>query len=177
MIMKENKLFGPILLILAIFTLNGCAPKNNESREKLYSNQSYDTTQLNILILSNFKTAPVLPDEKYQLVNEAALKNFYEYYKSDLFNKGVTKWDSSFDCNRFALYYQALAQITYYRETFGKRVAQSIAVGEVYYKSDKSGGGHAINMIITPTRILFVEPQTGEEIILTKKRKRVNFLY
>lgn len=172
--MKENKLLRAIWIILAAFVISGCSPRNETDSQKLYLEQQYNSAQLNVLFLRDLNRVPLMPDETYQLVNEMALQSFYKIYSKELFDKNVVGWESNFDCNRFSQYYAALSQINYFKDNFRSGRAQAIAIGEVYYKS-KTRGKHAINFAVTPNRIVFIEPQTGAQIDLTKDEIRSIF--
>lgn len=125
------------------------------------------------MLFHEFQVPPILEDETYQLVNPKGIHGLYENYRKDLFNKGIVKWDQRFDCNRFSLAFCSFAQISYYNNSGD---AQSIAVGEVYYVRD-NGGPHAINIIVTPTNFIFIEPQSGEILNLTQSEKfSINFI-
>lgn len=111
----------------------------------------------------------LLADASYAEVNSAWLASHYEAFRSDLFNKGVVKWDARFDCNRFALLYRAFAQTTFFLATFHDTIqAQALAIGEVWYRPAWGGGGvHAINVAITDIGVMYIEPQTGNVLNLS----------
>ena len=162
--MKKNKLFPLFCAIFATFCLISCKPK---PAAPLTSPEFYTRTQLTVILFRAFGVPPNFGDETYQLVNPHEISTLYKNYQKDLFNKGIVRWDKKFDCNRFSLSFQSFAQISYYNNS-GE--AQSIAVGEIYYVRD-NGGPHAINIIVTPTDFLFIEPQSGEILNLTDSEK------
>jgi hypothetical protein len=109
------------------------------------------------------------PDSSYAVVNSAWLPGFFERWKADLFAKDVVGWEGRFDCNKFASSYCAAAQLEFYRDKWGTRSpGQALAVGEVWYQPDRSPTGHAIVTAITERGVLFIEPQTGREVRLSK---------
>jgi len=111
----------------------------------------------------------------YATVSAAALTAFYADFRSELFRQGVTKWDPRFDCNHFATYYVALAQTRFYLASFHSSTpAQTLALGVMWYQSAR--GAHAIVMAITDRGLLFIEPQTGDEITLTPAERQSAFL-
>jgi len=112
------------------------------------------------------------PDTTYGEVNSAWLAGFYERWRADIFEKGVTKWEGRFDCNKFAAAFCASAQLEYYRDNFHSWTpGQALAVAEVWYRPDK-GGAHAIVVAMTERGPVYVEPQTGKELALTESEKR-----
>jgi len=156
--MSASKLLNWFLLFILIFTV-GCAPKKDSLTTPYY----YTQQQVNALFLTEYKILPTTADKSYQEVNRAALSRHYEKFRDELFNKGVLKWNSDFDCNQFSLAYHSFSQITYNSE---RKTGQSIAIGEVYYL--KNGlTGHAVNFAIVDRGVIFIEPQTGLEIKLT----------
>ena len=108
------------------------------------------------------------PDVSYSVVNSAWLAGFWEDWKADLFDKGVTKWEGRFDCNKFAASFCAAAQLEFYRDKFHSWTAgQALAVGEVWYYA-AGRGPHAIVAAITERGVVYIEPQTGKELRLTQ---------
>lgn len=117
-------------------------------------------------------------DGPYALVKADALPSFYDSYRRDLFDRGVTKWDERFDCNHFASFYVAKAQVEYYLANFhASTPAQTLALAEVWYVPGRSPGkGHAIVAALTDRGLLFVEPQTGGVVNLTQAERASVFL-
>lgn len=117
------------------------------------------------------RTLPVLGDSAYEQLNSKWILSHYGQWKADLFDKGVTKWDSRFDCNRFAASFASSVQLKFYSLKFHSYTkAQAGAIGEIWYKPD-NGAYHAINIIFTETGIRFFEPQNGTFIELSDKEK------
>jgi hypothetical protein len=109
------------------------------------------------------------PDTSYAVVNSAWLPAFYARWRADIFDKGVTKWDGRYDCNKFAASFCAAAQLEYYRDKFHSwDKGQALAVGEIWYRPDV-GGAHAIVAAVTERGVLFIEPQNGQEVKLSPK--------
>jgi len=114
-------------------------------------------------------------DRSYAVVDSAWLKSYYTTFRAELFRLGVTKWDGRFDCNHFASFYTSLAQTKFYADNFQSWTsAQSLAVGTFWYVSAR--GPHAIVVAITERGVVFIEPQTGQEITLTPGERQSAFL-
>jgi hypothetical protein len=109
----------------------------------------------------------VLGDTAYAEVNSAWLAGYGDTFNSEIFRLNVTKWDARFDCNHFATFYVALAQLKFYVEQFNTFIkADSLAVGELWYRP-ASGGAHAIVFALTERGLVLIEPQTRKEVVLT----------
>lgn len=169
------KKFNFIILFLFLF-LGGCAPKQ-ETKELVFSDGKYTAAQLTTIILAKTGVLPILGDASYQFVDKNSIPSFYQSFKSELFNKGVTRWENSFDCNRFSLYFAAKAQIEYFSQSFhsfGR--AEGVGIGEVYYIDDVLGF-HAINIILCDGLLVFFEPQTGRfRNLSTTEIKNIRFI-
>ncbi len=114
-------------------------------------------------------------DAAYAQVSAAWLKSYYASFRSSLFREGVVKWDERFDCNHFASFYIALAQVRFFTENFQtKTAAQTLALGECWYHSER--GPHAIVMAVADTGIVYIEPQTGAQLVLTGEEIASRFL-
>lgn len=116
--------------------------------------------------------AETLPGQKgdthYTQVRRAWLADFYARWRADLFRKGVVKWDARFDCNRFAGHYVSAAQVEYFIANFHSWTAgQALAVGEFWYLPDGASSRHAVVIAFTDRGVVFIEPQTGQEMALT----------
>ncbi len=102
-------------------------------------------------------------DVGYAVVKASSLPAYYAQFHADLFSQGITEWSTKFDCNHFAAYYVAKAQIKYAHDNFQSFTkAQTLALGEFWYTPDGSTSGHAIVVAWTDEGLLFIEPQTGE---------------
>lgn len=160
--MSGNKVKIFLMAALLLF-FAGCFNKNEP---QIYGRESLDQVQLNIMFIKQFGFVPNMPDKEYQTVNYDSLQFFYNEYKSELSSKGISKWNESFDCNRYSLFYHAFAQVFYFQQS-GDSKAPSIAIGELYYFS-KRRSGHAINFAVTERGIVFIEPQTGKIVELNR---------
>ena len=115
-------------------------------------------------------------DASYAEVNAAWLKSYYDSFRSSLFREGVVKWDGRFDCNHFASFYVALAQIKFFNENFhGGTRAQTLAVGECWFMQTPITA-HAVVMAITDLGPIYIEPQTGQQIALSTAQIASRFL-
>lgn len=147
------------VLCLAVVCLSGCAKRNDPG---LSSGRMLDAATVRTEMAGAF-----VGDAVYSQVNSAALAQLYADFREEIFRKGVIKWDERFDCNHFANYYVALAQTKFYLANFQSATpAQSLAVGTFWYRSVR--GPHAIVVALTERGTVFIEPQTGAEIALSK---------
>ena len=95
------------------------------------------------------------------------LESFGEYFRAELFRQGVTKWDPRFDCNHFASFYVALAQLRFYAANFQSWTsAQTLALGELWYRRDNGAGCHAVVIALTDSGVRFIDTQTQKFIAL-----------
>ena len=120
--------------------------------------------------------AETLPGQKgdthYAQVRHAWLADFYTRWRADLFRKGVVKWDARFDCNRFAGHFVSAAQVEYFIANFHSWTAgQALALGEFWYLPDGAPARHAVVIAFTDKGVVFIEPQTGQEMVLTTSER------
>ena len=130
------------------------------------------TTGLNLPSQSVSLALPgaFLPDVGYSQVNSAWLRRYYDDFRDDLSRRDIPHGNARFDCNKFAAAYAVGAQMRFYRDMFHSwNPAQALAVGEIWYQSAR--GPHAINCAFTERGLLFIEPQTGQEVALTLQEK------
>lgn len=140
------------------------------------------SNSLNEVSILEFPNAQIYTlDNNYITVNLKWLQNeYYKEFKTKLFEDGIAKWDAVFDCDKFARYFTDYLQTKFLKENYhnGQGKPQSVAVGVLCYKV---GGivdrGHAINIIWTEDgTFMYLEPQTGAEVGLTKVEKNSAFL-
>ena len=93
---------------------------------------------------------------------------FNDYFRNWLFQNDLLKWAENFDCDNFSSFYYSFAQACH---TKSNRKEQGIAVGEMFYRQNGTGG-HAINVAITEKGVIYIEPQTGQQIKLTDVEKQ-----
>lgn len=104
-------------------------------------------------------------DENFNLPKgEWIFNKFYPWFQGELARYGVAEWNKKFDCDDFAAFFRILAQICHKKS---KGSTDGLAIGEIHYESEKLGP-HAINAVLTEKGPIFIEPQTGEQLILTK---------
>lgn len=153
-------------LAIVLFCLAGCARKD----------VSLATSErVSGVALSAAFGGAVVGDDSYAVVSRSALPAFYEAFRAELFSKGVTKWDERYDCNHFASYYVSLAQVRYYLGGFHTfNAPQSLALGVYWYRDGSIA--HALVAALTDAGIVFIEPQTGKEVVLTKRQQAGAFL-
>jgi hypothetical protein len=109
-------------------------------------------------------------------------KLYFKLFSEWLWDNGLDTWKSHWDCDNFAFAFFTFAQICHSKtmklfENQGKRTAQGISVGVMFYKKgiDKSagekGGGHAINVVYTDNKVEYFEPQNGQFVDLTNDER------
>jgi len=162
-----------LLIIVAVLFLVGCSKKQEHP---ITTGATLPASMVEVQLIGylglNLGNWSFTPDSTYAIVNHEWLAGFYERFRADLHSKGVVGWETNFDCNKFAAAYAAAAQMEYYRDAWGKPgAAQALAVGEVWYAQD-TGGNHAVAVAITDLGALFIEPQTGEFVILSPSELR-----
>lgn len=119
------------------------------------------------------RTLPIanLGDISYAEVNSEWLKNFYRTYRSELSRMGVVKWDSRYDCRRFAGLFTELAQNHFFQQEFHNDIkAHTLALGPIWYCPEQ-GGGHAIIFALTEKGPVYLDPQNGREVQLTPSER------
>jgi hypothetical protein len=110
-------------------------------------------------------------------VRASALPGLYSHFRDELFRLGVVKWDERFDCNHFASFFVALANIRFFAASFHQSTpAQSLALAEYWYRPGGSGAGHAVVFALTESGPLWLEPQTGQTFTLTNAEQASRFL-
>lgn len=111
-------------------------------------------------------------DAVYAEVNSEWLKNFYQTYRAELSRMGVVKWSNRYDCRRFAGFFTELAQSQFFNEAFHSGTpAHTLALGPVWYLRADGKGGHAIIAALTERGIIYLDPQNGQEVQLTKSER------
>lgn len=157
----------PLLIALAIALLVGACSK----REQAMTTGAVVASAA--LPLQGFKG-----DTAYAVVRSDALPSFYQNFRDVLNKQGLVKWDSRYDCNHFASLYISLAQASYTVAAWHSETkAQTMALAEVWYlPNGPPGGGHAIVAAVTDRGLVFIEPQTGQEIRLTLAQRQSAYL-
>lgn len=103
-------------------------------------------------------------DAQYAEVNPDCLPALYEDFRAELSQRGLVKWDSRFDCNRFAVHYISKAQTRYAVAAWQSSTpAQALALAEVWYRR-ADGTAHAVVQARTPEGDIFIEPQNGQRL-------------
>lgn len=119
-------------------------------------------------------------DFYYYLPNKHWVFNEFAKSLDSLLNflNNNTPNSASNDCDDFARAGAFLAQTLHSRTSPDSNAG--LAIGEFWYKKD-SGVAHAINIIVVRDyenlQLLFLEPQTGKEIILTENEKNSCFFW
>lgn len=114
-------------------------------------------------------------DTTYAVVDSSALPAMFDDLQAAVFRQGLAgKWDSRFDCNRFASLYIGLAHAKYAAKAWNQPTGpQALALAEIWYRPDHAPQfiGHAIVAALTERGLLFIEPQTGREIPLSPRER------
>lgn len=151
-----------LFALIAILAIAGCS----KAPERLSTFKVFNGRE----VLAKVPHA-TLGDDSYAEVRADALPGMYDAFRSDLFSKGITKWDERFDCNHFAAYYVALAQIRFFEASFHSRTpAKTLALAPYWVRSSPNTA-HALVVALTDRGIVYIEPQTGKEVALTAYQK------
>lgn len=119
----------------------------------------------------------ILGESVYAEVNSEWLPHWYRTYRQQLFKIGLVRWDSRFDCNRFADFYTNLAQAYFSVEMFHSTTpAQALALGPFWYVRQDGRGSHAIVQAVTERGRIFIDPQTGEEMQLSALEQQSGYV-
>ncbi len=161
----------PLAVLLAAglaFTLAGCGRREAE----LSTGQTMTRKELPAL------PGSVWGDTGYAVVRRGALSSIYGNFRSVLSHRGIVKWDGRFDCNRFATLYIAVAHTDFAVAAWHSSTgAQSLALAEIWYlQGGDRDRAHAIVAAMTEDGLIFIEPQTGKELVLTPAERQSIFL-
>ena len=111
----------------------------------------------------------LINDRDYNLPTSRWLsQKFYPFFNSELNRYNIFKWRETWDCDDFATMFRILAQVCH-NNSGAKNKAQGIAVAEIGYTREFDNQLHAINCVFTEKGPLFIEPQTCQVIIFSKK--------
>lgn len=123
------------------------------------------TAQLRVAI-----PAVHLSDTQYAEVNSRWLEDFYPFFRTQLSHAGVRAWNERFNCKHFAGLYSELAQSRFLLASRIQPVpSDTLAIGSIWYARDDGRGNHAIVVAVTERGLVFIEPQTGQELKLSMK--------
>lgn len=108
-------------------------------------------------------------DENYSIVKSSwVFDTFYPWFQGELSRYGISAWDKKFDCDDFAALFRVLCQVCHLKSAPSK--TDGLGVGEVSYDKDETSP-HAINVVLTDNGPIFIEPQSGKQLILTKNEE------
>jgi hypothetical protein len=156
-----------LFLLTAILFLTACAPKQTPTA--IGTGELVTPWEIKFALPDTFTS-----DASYEQVRSEWLVANWSRFRDELFAKEVTGWDQRFDCNKFAAAFVSFVQMEYYRQNWGTwNKGQAAAVGEFWYvpKGSKPGTGHAIVSAMTERGLVFLEPQTGRFLALTKEEQ------
>lgn len=114
----------------------------------------------------------LLGDDFYAEVNSASLPQLYESFRDQLFARDIVRYDNRYTCKHYAALFAELAQTRYFQENFRITTrAKALAIGSVWYVQDGSAGRHAIVQALTERGRIYLEPQTGREVVLSEREE------
>lgn len=133
-------------------------------------------TPLDVQMAAGFPV--ILKDASYAEVSSVWLTSFYDDYRKVLSREGVVHWEQTFDCDDFASFYVSFAAVRFFTATWHTPLpAESLALGEYWYRPDNStGANHAIVTALTERGQIYIEPQSGRELNLTVSEKLSRYL-
>jgi hypothetical protein len=157
--------------IILLFTLIVLFSSCGKQEKILSTGKTLSSIQINSIMPGH------IGDSNYAVVNSQSLQSFYDNLSSILSEQGLVKWDSRFDCNHFSSLYIALAQSKWAVAAWNSNTpAQSLALAEIWYnRGGVKNNGHAIVLAVTENGPIYIEPQTGQQIILSEVE--VNSIY
>jgi len=107
-------------------------------------------------------------DDSYNCPTEDWLINkFYPYFCSELERLGIIDWSKKFDCEDFSAMYKILSQVCHFNS---RGTQDGLAVGAIDYTKD-SGEYHSINVAFTNVGVIYIEPQSGKPLKLSKNEQ------
>ena len=163
-----------ILLLVLSLCFSGCAtinrPKSMTYGNILTCQELEDITGLNANRYRN---------KTYAIVDTSALYYIYsDFWK--IMHDYINGWEPKFNCIHITSLYVEAAQLKFASKNFSyTSKAEALAIGEVWYHPDKFNEGmdHAIVIVYTNKGLLFIEPQTGNEIKLSDtEMKSIKYL-
>jgi len=121
----------------------------------------------------------IIPDTTYWMyTREFIVGKGYTGFQNWLFQSfDILDWKPNYDCDNWSSAFKFYMQsLHFYHNHSNSKTSESVAIGEVYYQPDNSKIGHAINVAVIPDYVydykkLYIEPQTGKEVILTSQEE------
>lgn len=138
--------------------------------------KTISSINLRIELLRFPRAFTLLVDTDYACPTSGWFSVFYDWWKKSRFDLGLTRWERINDCDNFARSFAQGAQDCYALTPVqpGEPRPEALAVGEFLYQQ-QSGTGHAINIAYTERGFVFIEPQTGQFLTLTKQEEESCF--
>jgi hypothetical protein len=121
----------------------------------------------------------ILGKDRYAQVNSEWLTWYYDEFRTELAGGryGIVKWDQKFSCTSFASRYASSAQLRYFAQSFYADIpAGNIAVGEFWYRPHNSTEGHALVAAYTERGLVYMDPQNGHFVDLTRTELQSAYL-
>lgn len=118
----------------------------------------------------NRKAKVVTADKRYVgLPKKWLLGKFYIKWL-EIRQEFNIKYNEKFDCDNFSGLYKSLVQL-YFSQSSDVPV-DGIALAEIHYFRDKGGGHSILTAMVEEGEWIFIEPQTGLQIDLSRSEKR-----
>lgn len=116
-------------------------------------------------------------DEAYAEVNSRELDRFYQEFSAELHRLGIAEGDNRLNSKRLVELYTGVAQAKFYRQSFQSDTpARALALGPFWYVDDGSKDKHAVVQVLTERGPIYIDPRTGQQVILTVSEKASVFL-
>jgi hypothetical protein len=116
------------------------------------------------------KDSFLIMDSSYSLIDDAKAKSYFRAVANETFSLIGPWMENIRDCDKFSRAVACIGMLSHMRQS---RALTGLALGVFAYTQD-TGGGHAINFMLTKVakkeqiNIRFFEPQSGNEVILSK---------
>ena len=110
-----------------------------------------------------------IADSSYAVMTKESFMETSKYMKWLLSVFNVFGWEAKFDCDDFAMTWKMMTSLRHAKASQGR--SEGVACGVVWYVSDKTGNGHAINLVKTEDGWEFFEPQTAEFVKLSDEER------
>ena len=117
-----------------------------------------------------FPSAPTfIGGADYALPTLAWLQGpFWDYFKGELWDDNLDKWQVRWECRDFARAFATFAQVCNALTPVALAGTDALAIGEFWYHiGGDPATGHAINVCMTDQGQVFIEPQNGQQVHLT----------
>ncbi len=121
----------------------------------------------------------ILGNDSYAQINSHWLTWYYDAFRTDLASGqfGIIQWDRKFTCTAFVSRFASSVQLEYFARTFYRAHSpDGIAIGEFWYRPIGSKLGHALVAAFTEKGLLYLDPQNGHFVVLTRQEIQTAYL-